>query len=60
MAQFVIDTNGKASYPRIVQSVSPELNREVIRIIREMPLWKPAKTNGKEVPVLFNYRLYSD
>ena len=59
--RFVIDTTGKAVAPEIVRGVSPELDAEALRLIREMPAWKPGMQRGKPVRVSFtlpiNFRL---
>lgn len=59
--RFVIDTTGKAIAPEIIRGVSPELDAEALRLIREMPAWKPGMQRGKPVRVSFtlpiNFRL---
>ncbi|GEO03977.1 hypothetical protein AAE02nite_16410 [Adhaeribacter aerolatus] len=55
VAQFVVNKKGKIHDITIVKSVSPELNGEVIRIIRLMPDFEPALQSGK--PVSFRYTL---
>ncbi|MCD4734787.1 MAG: energy transducer TonB, partial [Bacteroidales bacterium] len=39
--KFKVDEKGKTSNPQIIRSVSPELNKEAIRIFSKI-LWKPA------------------
>lgn len=46
---FIINTAGKAEEIRIVHAVSPGIDQEAIRLISEMPAWKPAHVNGKPV-----------
>jgi hypothetical protein len=50
--EFIVNTQGKAVDAKIVQAISPELNREAIRIIYQMPAWKPAIKNGNPVSVV--------
>lgn len=61
LAEFVIDAEGKAIQPRIIRSLSPECDREVIRVINLMPAWTPGQQDGKAVNVKFTipimYRL---
>ncbi len=61
LAEFVIDAEGKATAPQIIRSLSPECDREVIRVINLMPAWTPGQQEGKAVNVKFTipimYRL---
>ena len=43
IVQFAIDSVGKACDERVVQSVDPQLDGEVIRLVRNMPQWEPAQ-----------------
>jgi TonB family protein len=52
--KFVIKSDGKIDNINIIKSVSPELDNEAIRIIQNMPNWRPAEQNGKPVSVYFN------
>ena len=51
--QFVIDTTGKVVEPKVIKSVSPELDTEALRVVSEMPAWKPGMQRGKPVRVSF-------
>lgn len=51
--QFVIDTTGKVVEPKVIKSVSPELGAEALRVVSEMPAWKPGMQRGKPVRVSF-------
>ena len=53
IVQFVVDKDGSISGARVVNSVSPELDAEAIRVVNMMPKWNPGKQRGKEVPVMF-------
>lgn len=39
---FIIDATGKVICPKIVRSLHPVLDKEVIRIVKNMPDWIPA------------------
>jgi hypothetical protein len=52
---FVIDTKGKPTNIIINQSLGPVLDSEVIRIIKLMPNWKPARINGIAVPCIYYF-----
>ena len=56
--RFVIDTTGKAIDPEILRGVSPELDAEALRLIREMPAWKPGMQRGKPVRVSFTLPIH--
>jgi Antirepressor regulating drug resistance, predicted signal transduction N-terminal membrane component len=50
--EFTVNVKGKAVDAKIVEANSPELNRETIRIIDQMPTWRPAIKNGIPVNVV--------
>ena len=50
---MVIDKEGNVTQPRVVRSVSPELDAEAIRLVKAMPKWTPGKQRG--VPVNVKY-----
>ena len=56
---FVVERDGSIDSIKVVKKVSPELDREALRVIRLMPKWNPGKQNGKTVrtkytiPVIF-------
>ena len=60
--RFTIDRTGKAMDPEIVQSVHRMIDKEVVRLIRNMPDWAPGIENGVaiettiEIPVEFALR----
>ena len=39
---------------KIISSGRADLDKEVLRVINKMPLWKPGLQNGKPVSVYFN------
>ena len=51
--QFTINSKGKSSKLQIKRSVSPALDAEALRIIREMPTWKPGNNRGRAVDCQF-------
>lgn len=46
---FTIDENGQVSRITVTQSLGAEFDKEAVRLIREMPAWKPATFNGRPV-----------
>lgn len=53
---FIVDKTGKTKEPKILKSVegSKHFDEEVIKLINNMPLWKPGSHNQKNVDVEFN------
>lgn len=50
---FVVDKNGNIIEPTIIRSVCEPLDKEALRVIKEMPKWTPGKQNGKAVDVKY-------
>jgi TonB family protein len=53
IVQFMVDPDGELDKIKIVGSVHPLLDQEVIRIINKMPNWSPGIIDGKPVSVMF-------
>jgi len=51
--QFVIGKDGKVTDVQVIRGVDPSLDKEAIRVIQNMPAWKPGKQRGKPVKVSF-------
>ena len=51
--KFIVYTLGKVFDVSIVRSVYPSIDSEALRVVRNMPAWKPAKQNGKPVMVFY-------
>jgi len=51
---FVINTNGQVSDATIVRGVDPSLDKEALRVVNSMPLWRPGKQAGKAVRVAYH------
>lgn len=51
--QFVVDKEGNVVNPKVVRSVAPHLDKEALRIIHQMPKWKPGELNGTKVAVYY-------
>lgn len=50
---FVVDRLGKVTNPKVVRSTCKWWNEEALRIVSEMPPWKPGRMNGKVVDVYY-------
>lgn len=53
IVSFVIEKDGTISEPKVVRSVSPELDAEGIRVVSSMPKWTPGYQRGEPVSVRF-------
>ena len=51
--RFVITKTGKIENITVQQRVTPELDAEAVRVIKEMPDWIPARHNNEPVNVYF-------
>lgn len=51
VCSFIVDTDGSICNISVLRGVCPSIDREAVRIIKEMPAWKPGKLNGEDVPV---------
>lgn len=49
--RFVIDKNGNAKEPKIIKSLSTELDKKTIELITAMPVWLAGEKDGKKVNV---------
>lgn len=50
---FLIDSSGKITDSRLLNSVSPDIDEEALRVVRQMPDWKPGTIGGNPTPVQF-------
>jgi protein TonB len=48
---FIVTSKGKISTPLIKKSLHPLLDLEALRLVNNMPDWKPGKQDGKPVDV---------
>lgn len=51
---FIISSKGKVLFPYVVRGTGSSCDQEAIRLIKNMPAWKPGKQNGKAVMVRYN------
>lgn len=55
MIRFVVEPDGSVSNVEVVRGVDPNLDREAVRVVTEMPKWKPGMVDGE--PVRARYTL---
>ncbi len=54
LARIFIDEKGTVKRVEIIKGLHPLIDEEVIRVIMKSPKWKPAKQNGKSVPMFIS------
>lgn len=52
--QFVVAKTGSIQDVKVLRGVHPLLDQEAIRVIKNMPAWKPGMEKGKTVNVVYN------
>lgn len=50
---FVVEPDGSLSNIKVDSTVDPEIDKEAIRIVKNMPRWKPGKKGKKSVRVKY-------
>ncbi|MFA9391644.1 MAG: energy transducer TonB [Prolixibacteraceae bacterium] len=50
---FVVDKDGSISNARIARGVDPSIDQEALRVVNNLPKWKPGKQRGKPVRVSY-------
>ncbi len=53
IVRFVIGADGMVSKVSVLKGVDPILDAEAIRVVSQLPQFKPGKQGGKEVPVWY-------
>lgn len=54
VVSFVVNEQGKVADIKVTKKVDASLDKEAMRIIQQMPDWKPGKQRGKPVAVQFS------
>lgn len=53
VVQFIVNKDGSISDPVVARSVDPNLDKEALRLVSSMPMWKPGMQRGKPVRVRY-------
>ncbi|SET71762.1 energy transducer TonB [Hymenobacter actinosclerus] len=48
---FTVEADGHLTNPSVAQPLSPECDTEALRVLGQMPAWKPATRKGQPVPI---------
>ncbi len=51
---FVVDKDGKIKDVKVLRGIGGGCDEEAIRVVKNMPTWKPGKQRGKSVSVQYN------
>ncbi len=51
---FVVSEIGEITKAKVIRGISESIDKEALRVVNEMPTWKPGTQNGKAVKVSFN------
>ena len=54
IVSFIVEPNGSVSNVEVVRGVDSNLDQEALRVVRQMPKWKPGKQEGSTVRVKFH------
>ncbi|MDB5283779.1 MAG: family metallopeptidase [Bacteroidota bacterium] len=54
IVRFVVDIDGSVKDVVVVNSVSPGLDKEAVRVVKLLPKFKPGTQQGKPVMVYYN------
>ena len=53
VCSFVVERDGSITNIQVEQGVDPSLNKEAVRVLKQMPRWTPGKKNGSTVRVKY-------
>jgi protein TonB len=53
IVRFCVTSKGGVNQVSVLKGVDPELDKEAIRVVTTLPLFKPGKQGGKPVPVWY-------
>lgn len=53
IVRFCINSDGSTCLVSVVQSVSPDLDNEAMRVVKSMPAFQPGRNDGIAVPVWY-------
>ena len=54
ICSFTVDKDGTITDIQVVQKIDPLLDREAVRVLKQMPLWTPGQRLGEPVKVRFS------
>ncbi len=55
---FIVGKDGRVSNARIIRSVDQSLDKEALRVVNSLPVWKPGLQRGQPVRVAFSVPIH--
>jgi TonB family protein len=49
---YIININGEVTSTKVIRGVSPDIDKEALRLTNSIKGWKPAAQNGKPIPMV--------
>jgi protein TonB len=56
--RFIVNENGKVQDAQVLRGIGGGCDEEALRVVKEMPSWKPGKQRGKPVRVQFTIPIH--
>lgn len=53
IVEFIISKDGSVKDPKVVRGIEPKFDEEALRVVRNMPKWRPGKQMGEAVEVRY-------
>lgn len=53
ICKFVVEPNGEVTSISILRGIHPACDQEAVRVLKQMPAWKPGMQNGRKVRVSY-------
>ena len=54
IVKFIVEKDGSISNVEVLRGVDPLLDKEAVRVVSSMPIWRPGRYNGQNVRVRYN------
>lgn len=54
IVQFVVEKDGSISDIKVLRDLEPGFTKEITRLLKACPTWKPGRQNGQNVRVLYS------
>ena len=53
VVRFIVEPDGSVTGAEVIRSLSPDCDKETLRVVGKMPLWNPGRQNGAFVAVYY-------
>lgn len=55
--QFLVQSDGELEKINVIKGIGSGCDKEAVRVVQSMPLWKPGTKDGVEIPAIFTLRI---